>query len=128
MKQAKGLRFEVLGDKELELFLLSKKNKTNGYIQEELKQVATYLEKEVKESISGKRAEKTSVDTGRFMNSVKGIASKDNAIIMTELDYPLYLEYGTSRIQARPHFRNSMNRNKDKVLSFLKDAVAKALR
>jgi len=73
------------------------------------------LQSEVKESIAGNRAEPRSVDTGRFLNSVELVKKDKEVIVKSDVPYAKFLEYGTSRMPARSHFRNSVARNKDKM-------------
>jgi len=88
-----------------------------------LKKAGMHLQNEVKSSIAGRRAEPTSVDTGRFLNSVDMISSKTTATVYSPLEYSKYLEFGTSRITARKHFNNSKDRNKAKIISIIKDNI-----
>ena len=93
-------------------------------VESAIKQSGFFIESEVVASVSGHRAEPESVDTGRFRSSVATtFPKKFEAKVESPLDYPKHLEYGTSRIQARSHFRNSADRNKSKVVNFIKDKV-----
>lgn len=86
-----------------------------------------YVEEEVKESIMGKRAEPKSVDTGRLGNSIEFTKTgKAEGKVEPKGDtYPgtstttkevaTSLEYGTSKISPRRHFRNTEARTKDEV-------------
>jgi hypothetical protein len=83
------------------------------------------LQGEVKQSISGHRAEPASVDTGRFLNSVDVSVSSLDGIVFTPLDYPKFLEFGTSRLAPRKHFFNTKARNETKVAEFIQVEVNK---
>lgn len=84
------------------------------------------LEGEVKDSIAGRGPEPTSVDTGRFLNSVRTDNSKKlMSVVRTDIFYSKFLEYGTSRIRARRHFQNSSNRRKPIIVKAIKKAIAK---
>lgn len=80
-----------------------------------MREAGLFMQNEVKSSIAGKRAEPTSVDTGRFLNSVDMEHDDTTAKIYSELDYSKYLEFGTSRIPARKHFNNSLDRNRKEI-------------
>ena len=82
-----------------------------------------FIQGEVKSSIAGQRAEPTSVDTGRFLNSVDVILGKDIGIVFTDVEYAKHLEYGTSKFHARSHFRNTKFRNQDKVKEIIKEEI-----
>lgn len=90
-----------------------------------LKKASFFLQGEVKESIAGRKAEQTSVDTGRFLNSVDTTIRKDDGIVFSDVPYAKHLEFGTSRINPRRHFRNSKDRNKDKVRKIFKQEINK---
>ena len=69
---------------------------------------ALFLQGEVKQSIAGHRAETKSVDTGRFLNSVKNVQNKLlTASIESNVLYAKHLEFGTSRMKPRRHFTNT---------------------
>lgn len=90
-----------------------------------LKNAAFHVHGEVKESIAGRRAEPTSVDTGRFLNSVDIKPLKDGAMIFSPLSYAKFLEFGTSRFSARHHFGNTEKRTRQKVRSLINNEVKK---
>lgn len=98
-------------------------NKTTQKItegmQKGINKSAFFLQGEVKESIAGRRSEPTSVDTGRFLNSVDVVLGKDEAIVFSDVPYAQHLEFGTSRMNPRRHFNNSKDRNKQKVLDII---------
>lgn len=102
--------------------------KMNKLKQEKLNdavhQAGFFVESEVKESIAGRRAESRSVDTGHFLQSVATDNSKDyESNVYTDVDYGPFLEYGTTRIKERRHFRNSLERNRKKVVDFVNKKV-----
>ena len=85
-----------------------------------------FIEGEVKQSIAGHRAEPRSVDTGRFLNSVKNVQNVPlTATIETNVSYAKHLEYGTSRMRARRHFNNTAKRNEKKVRNFVQAEIKK---
>lgn len=87
-------------------------------------QAANMMQQEIQESIAGNRAEEKSVDTGRFANSISIEKIKDNEyLVYTDVEYAKHLEYGTIYIFPRMHFRNSVNRNKDKAVQIIKGKV-----
>lgn len=101
-------------------FLKLKANEIDKRTNDSMKKVGRHMQNEVKESISGHKAEPTSVDTGKFMGSVDFNATPKQVIIFSDVPYAKHLEYGTSRIRSRKHFQNSLNRNKQKINSILK--------
>ena len=105
-------------------FLNRKRSRLNNdLIPGGLKKASLFLQGEVKESIAARKAEPTSVDTGRFLNSVDFNVGKKNAKVFTLLKYAKFLEFGTSSIRARKHFRNSKDRNKGKIANIIRTVV-----
>jgi len=88
-------------------------------VKSSILKAARHVQNEVKQSISGHRPEPTSVDTGRFLNSVDIKQSGFDAEVFTDLTYPKDLENGTSKIPARRHFANTAAREKVAVKSIL---------
>ena len=84
-----------------------------------------YMVGEVKESIAGRKAEPTSVKTGNYLGKIYSFETINSSTIYTPVSYAKYLEYGTSRIKERRHFRNSLNRNKEKINSFVNSEIKK---
>lgn len=78
-----------------------------------------FMEGEVKASIAGQRSEPTSVDTGNFLNSVTTEAEGINTKVYTDVEYAKYLEWGTSKMNPRKHFQNSLIRNVDKIREYI---------
>lgn len=100
----------------------------NVGIPEGLIQGANELKKEVEASIAGQRAEKRSVDTGEFQGTIQIATSSTNTVaVMSPLSYPRYLEYGTSRIPARRHFRNSLARKRQAIVDNMRKSIKKVL-
>ena len=120
-----SIKISVFGVKETSAFLTRKKIKTNLNIKNAMTKAGLFLDSEVKQSIAGRRAEPASVDTGNFLRSVTSKASDDNAIVYSDVPYAQYLEYGTSRVNARRHFNNSKDRNKNKVKEIINSEVKK---
>jgi len=120
-----SIKISVFGVKETSAFLTKKKVKTNINIKNAMEKAGLFLDSEVKQSIAGHRAEPASVDTGNFLRSVTSKASDDNAIVYSDVPYAQYLEYGTSKINARRHFNNSKDRNKNKVKEIINSEVKK---
>jgi len=89
---------------------------------------ANFMKSEVKASIDGNRAEPKSVDTGRFLKSIKANRVSDNsAQVATDTPYAIYLENGTIKMAPRRHFSNSLARNKQKITDTIKNNVKTAL-
>ena len=104
-------------------FLKEKGINVNKRIKEAIRIITPFIHGEVKESIAGRRNEPTSVDTGRFLNSVEFETSDNDAVIFTQIPYAKFLEYGTTKMMARRHFNNTKERNKEKIKSIFEEKI-----
>lgn len=93
--------------------------------QKGVKDATFFVEGKVKDSIRGVSSETRSVDTGRFLNSVNSKVMEGYGIVKSDVDYAKYLEYGTSKIPARRHFRNVLARSQKKINKIVKDRIMK---
>ncbi len=121
---AKPISIKVLGIQKSMKYLLRKNADVQKAVEKSINASASMLVAEVKESISGHRAEPTSVDTSRFLNSVNmKDLGKFAAEVFSPIEYAIYLEHGTSRIQARRHFSNSKDRKQKAIQQIIQTAV-----
>ncbi len=118
-----SVKISILGIPQVMAFLKVKAKNIDQQTSDSMKKVGRHMQNEVKLSISGHEAEKRSVDTGRFMGSVDFNATPKQVTIFSDVPYAKHLEYGTRRIPARRHFNNSLDRNKQKVNSILKEGI-----
>lgn len=121
-----GLTIEIQGIAELEKFLDKKGENFTQKAEEGLKEGVIFLEGEVKESIAGNRVELKSVDTGELLNSVTGEVEGLSGQVFSDVEHAEYIEYGTSKIAPRMHFRNSAARNEGKIREFIAGALKQA--
>ena len=137
--RGKLVDFQITGLTEAMEFIRSKGRNITNSVDLEVFKSAVMVEGEVKESIAGHRAEHQSVDTGLFINNIKTRKVKEFVaqVYPTRAKYPgkkttvekvaKKLEYGSSRMAARRHFRNTKERQEKKVRSRIKRAVQKAV-
>jgi len=104
-------------------FLSSKESRIERAVKQGMAEVSRLMEKEVKASISGDKAEPRSVDTGEFLRSVAGKSAGEQAIISSDVPQSKFMEFGTSHIRPRRHFRNSLERNRTKIAKLLNAEV-----
>lgn len=123
-KMAKGFSIKIEGLPQAGKYVNKKLDLAIEKASEGIKDATIFLQGEVKQSIAGHRAEHVSVDTGRFLNSVMFDIKKLIGLVGTNLNYAQFLEFGTSRMQPRAHFRNSMARNKAKIIDDIRKKVA----
>ena len=84
-------------------------------------QAANFIQQEVQESIVGNRLEPKSVATGNFANSIEVKKIKDNEYsVYTDVEYAKFLEYGTSKMAPRKHFRNTVYTQRKKAIDIIK--------
>ena len=120
------IRFEVKGIPEVKSLLNKWSNEKKIEVDNGIKQAGYFIQGEVVESIAGHRAETMSVDTGRFKNSIVAIFPKPfTASVETNVEYAKFLEFGTSKIMPRMHFRNTLIRNHSKIVDFIREKIKK---
>ena len=106
-------------------YLKIQSRKKSNEVNKEIHRQGFLLEAEVKDSIAGRKAEPTSVDTGRFINSVSTDNSqKLQSKVYSNVPYSKFLEFGTSRMGARKHFRNSKSRRIPSITKGIKKALS----
>ena len=124
----------IVGFEEARSELEREKQRIGTEMTKTMQEIGFYVEGKVKESIAGQSDEPTSVDTGRFLNSVTSNVSSDvstkaqQATIYTPLDYPFFLEHGTSNIAPRRHFQNTAAREQGKIKEMMQEGVKDALK
>ena len=123
---ARLIDVKVFGAKGVGLSVAAKRKFLKSVsIPSALKKIGLFMQNEVKLSIAGRKAEPTSVDTGRFLNSVEFQVDerKDEVIIFSDVEYSKNLEFGTTRLAPRKHFNNSKDRNIPEITKILNDKV-----
>ena len=82
------------------------------------------IEGEVKKSIAGQKPEPKSVDTGRFLRSIFTDNTQTlRSRIFTNIRYAPFLEFGTTSINPRRHFKNTAARNERRVIDFVSNSL-----
>ena len=122
---AKAFKVDVKGIKATQTFIIAKNIEATQRTKTGVKQAGELLKDEVQASIKGNRAEPRSVDTGEFLNSVDVVQNGLSVSVYSDVKQAKSLEYGTSRIPARRHFGNSLDRNKDKTEGIVAEEVRK---
>ena len=120
----KAMSIEVKGIPELKRFLKVKDKNVLSQVKKGIVKASVFLQGEVKQSIAGRRAESTSVDTGRFLNSVEFQASNLEGKVFSRIPYAQKLEFGTNfKNSPRKHFRNSSDRSAGKIRQLIANQV-----
>ena len=89
-----------------------------------LTKAGLHIQNEVKASIAGQRAEPTSVDTGRLLNSIDLIVKKEEVSVLTEVSYAKSIEYNPSiKGGPRRQFNNTVDREKQKVKEIIQNNI-----
>ena len=118
-----NVKIEIIGVKEAIKKIDMKNREIREKVSAAINREALKVEGEVKQSIAGRRSEPRSVDTGKFMQSVTTIPGILEASIETNVAYAKFLEYGTSKMMPRQHFRNTAARMREKVIAEIKESV-----
>jgi HK97 gp10 family phage protein len=102
------IKIQIKNVAEFSKFMKDKQEKTLWAIDIGVRQATFHIQNAVKESIARGKNAPVTVDTGRFLNSVDFEPTGLNeAKVFTDLEYAKFLEYGTSKMSARPHFGNT---------------------
>lgn len=118
------LKIEIKGIESAEQFLKDTNKEIFDKANQAVVKAGFFIEGEVKQSIAGQRAEPKSVDTGRFLNSVKTTQNAPlTASIETNIPYAKFLEYGTTKMEPRHHFTNTVQRNEINVKEFVEKEI-----
>ena len=121
------ISISVKGIPSAQAFLLFKNKETKKLANEAIIKAGFFVQEKVQNSIAHGDNAKIAFDTGTFMRSVKAEQKKPlTATISSNVSYAKHLEYGTSRMPARPHFRNTAKKNENRVRDFI-DAEIKKL-
>lgn len=132
--RGKVVNFQVLGISETVRMLQVVGKKIEAGADFGVVRAGTFIAGEVKESIAGNRVEHKSVDTGLLINSIEfDKTGKAEGVIRPKRDaYPngqntqdvaTILEFGTSRIHPRSHFRNTKTRTQSKAKDIIKKEI-----
>jgi len=116
---------KITGFTQVAKYLKNKQNKLTQSQKAGIKEAIMFVQNEVKLSIAGRKAEPTSVDTGRLLNSVDTRIENNDGVVFTDISYSKFLEFGTSRIKPRRHFNNTKDRSKLKIKSIIQNRVDK---
>lgn len=68
------------------------------------------------------------VDTGHYRDSIRVEMDGDDAVVLTDVDYARFLEFGTSHIPAHPVAERAFDEHHDKALDVVKDRVGAVIR
>lgn len=63
------------------------------------------------------------VDTGRLRGSISHTHDDDSAYVGTNVEYAVYVEYGTSKMASRPFLRNAIANHVDDYKRIVEDGL-----
>lgn len=124
---SRGISFGIAGIATSIAFFKGREEAIQKAVTKQLAVSVVELKEEVKSSIEGSRAESRSVDTGEFLNSVESKSDETTGIVSSDVPQALFMEFGTTKIPERRHFRNSLDRKKKKIEEDLDNAVKKII-
>jgi HK97 gp10 family phage protein len=73
--------------------------------------------------VQGDVQEKVPVDTGRLKGSIRADSTEDYGRVFTDVEYAIYVEYGTSKMKAQPFLRPSLVWNEKHINRILEDYI-----
>ena len=109
---------DVKGVKEMIELIREKNTRLKGVLPESIRDAVIFLHGQVVLSIHhGNIGVPKAVKTGLFGGTIQweniGI---NEAKVFSDLEYAWFIEKGTSKMQERPHFKNTMFVNQNKIL------------
>lgn len=120
-----SVKIEIQGIEEFKRTMQEKQNKIKNELPKSVQKATLYIHSKVKESIARGVNAPTAVDTGRFLNSVDFETTGENqAKVFTNLSYAQYIEYGTKKMAARPHFHNTAIVEANNVKEVMKSEIS----
>lgn len=117
---------KIEGIRKVQNFLNGKNKEAIEAANKAIVKSGFYVQEKVQDSLAhGTNAQKA-FDTGRLTQSVKA-ESKQKLVstISSNVDYAKFIEYGTSKMSARPHFRNTAKKEEVKVQDFVNAEIKK---
>ena len=124
-----SVSINIVGISSVKAFLAAKGKEATERANDAIIKAGFFIEGEIVQSIAGRRAEPRSVDTGFFMGSILSVQPKLLTSDMDSNNYPVgyapHLEFGTSRMRPRRHFKNTAKRNEKKVKDFIEKEIDK---
>jgi len=115
------LSVKITGLSKVRSYLKRKNIEIERLLEKGVNDSGEFLKTEIKASISGQRPEKRSVNTGQFLNSIEA----NKGVVSSNVPQAAFMEYGSSKVPERRHFRNSADRSKHKIRDILGEALKK---
>lgn len=122
------VKVELIGIPEFKAMMEKKQANMKKILPEALKDATLFLHSKVKESIARGTNAPVAVDTGRFLNSVDFDVIGNESRVFTDIEYAKFIEYGTSKMGSRPHFRNTAFVNQKKIRDEMGATIGKGLK
>jgi len=121
-----SIKISIKNIDQFKKFMEEKQEKTKEAISQSVRYATLELQNQVKISIAQGTNAPVAVDTGRFLNSVDFEPIDSNsAKVFTDIEYAKFIEYGTSKMQSRPHFRNTAMVVHDGIKEIFKNEIKK---
>jgi HK97 gp10 family phage protein len=115
---------KVKNIEEFKKVMQEKQDKLKEKIPESVKDATLVLHGEIKKSIAHGTNAPVAVDTGRFLNSIDFDSQGENeSRVFTDIEYAKFIEFGTSKMQERPHFRNTLLVTEEAIKEVFKNSI-----
>ena len=122
------VKITLIGIPEFKAMMEEKQAKMKILLPEAIREATLYLHGQVKTSIARGTNAPVAVDTGRFLNSIDFEAMGNKSKVFTDLEYAKFIEYGTSKMGSRPHFRNTAFIEQKKIRDDMGASLGKGLK
>lgn len=97
-------------------------NAVSSALDRALEAIGIHIEGEAKEELENTPRR---IDTGNLRNSIthQVETSESCVYVGTNVEYAIYVHEGTSRMEANRFLKNAVDRNRDQIDSYLKEAL-----
>lgn len=117
------LKIEIKNAEEVKKFLRDKNKEAIQKVSQAVDQSTLFLESQIKQSISQGANAPRAFKTGNFMRNTTSQSAGLIGKVINRTEYGPEIEYGTSKMEARPHFRNTTFVESDKIKRFIQTKI-----
>jgi len=98
-------------------------NEVDAALDRALEGIGIHIEGEAKEELENTPRR---IDTGNLRNSINyQVESNEKAVYVgTNVEYAIYVHEGTVNMEANRFLKNAVERNKDQIDKYIKDALS----
>lgn len=89
-------------------------------VQRAMKSIGLHLEGEAADELENSPRR---VDTGRLKGSIRSVSGPNFVSVGTDVEYAIYVHFGTRKMAANAFLKNAFERNMDQVRDYIIDEL-----